>query len=268
MTQITKSLGTDIEVLSANGLSTFIDVNDGVPKWKDTNGFIEPMSNYIDTTIENIGTGAEVYVDGSTTPSQMRTITQGANVVITQNTNDIQISVPATIVGQVGLYSQTAKSTPVTNTTIATSLIDGGVGSLSVPANGFQVGDSFVAKFMGEISSLNNAQLEIRISSNGVVLADSGVFSLVVTNNKIWDMEIDFTIRTIGGAGVASIATAGRFNYNKNSNNTPESVGFFFANNTTFDTTIANTLQVTAQWGSASTSNIIATELFTLYRVY
>ena len=268
MSKITKSLRTDIEVPFANGVSTFIDVNDGVPKWKDTNGFIEPISNYIDTTIENVGTGAEVYVDGSTSPSQMRTITQGANVVITQNTNEIEISVPATIVGQVGLYSQTAQSTPITNTTTPTSLINGGVGSLSVPANGFQVGDSFVAKFTGEVSSLNNATIEFHISSNGVTLADSGVITLVVTNNKIWDMEIDFTIRAIGGAGVASIATSGRFNYNKNSNNTPESVGFFFANNTTFDTTITNTLVVTAQWGSASASNSIATELFNLYRVY
>jgi hypothetical protein len=114
MTQITKSLRTDIEVLSANGVSTFIDVVDGVPKWKDTNGFIEPISNYIDTTIENIGTGAEVYVDGSTSPSQMRTITQGANVVITQNTNDIEISVPS-VVG-ITLYYGSFFSTQIQTT--------------------------------------------------------------------------------------------------------------------------------------------------------
>jgi hypothetical protein len=218
MTQITKSLRTDIEVLSANGLSTFIDVTDGIPKWKDTNGFIEPISNYVRASV--------------------------------------------------GLYSQTDQSTPITNTITPTSLINGGVGSLTVPENAFQVGDSFVAKFSGEISSLNNATIEIHVSSNGVTLADSGIITLVSTNNKIWDMEIDFTVRDLGGAGVASIATAGRFNYNKNSNNLAESVGFFFKNDTTFDTTIANTLVVTAQWGSASTSNSIATELFNLYRVY
>ena len=218
MSKITKSVRTDIEVLSANGLSTFIDVVDGIPKFKDTNGFVEPIRNYLSATI--------------------------------------------------GLYSQTAQSTPITNTTTPTSLINGGVGSLSVPADGFQVGDSFVAKFSGEISSLNNATIEFHVSSNGVTLADSGVITLVTTTNKIWDMEIDFTIRAIGGAGVASVATSGRFNYNKNSNNTPENKGFFFANNTTFDTTITNTLVVTAQWGSASVSNSIATELFNLYRVY
>lgn len=218
MSQITKSIRTDIEVPFANGVSTFIDVTDGVPKWKDTNGFIEPISNYIRSSV--------------------------------------------------GLYAQTAPSTPVTNTIVATSLIDGGVGSLSIPANGFQVGDSFTANFWGKMSSLNNATLEIHISSNGVTLADTGVMTLVTTTNKVWNLEIDFTIRSLGGAGVASIVTAGRFNYNKNSNNTPENVGFFLLNNTTFDTTIANNLVVTAQWGSASASNSIETELFNLYRTY
>lgn len=218
MSKITKSLRTDIEVLSANGLSTFIDGVDGIPKFKDTNGFVEPIRNYLSATI--------------------------------------------------GLYAQTAKSTPVTNTTTPTSLIDGGVGYLSVPADGFQVGDSFVAKFSGEISSLNNATLQIRVSSNGVVLADGGLITMVTTTNKLWDMEIDFTIRATGGAGQASIATSGRFNYNKNSNNTPENQGFFLLNNTTFSTEIDNSLVVTAQWGSASASNSIATELFNLYRVY
>ena len=218
MSQITKSNRTDIEVPFANGVSTFIDVTDGTPKWKDTNGFIEPISNYIRSSV--------------------------------------------------GIYSQTAQSTPITNTTTPTSLINGGVGSLSVPANGFQVGDSFVAKFSGNISSLNNATIEIHVSSGGVTLADSGIITLVTTTNKVWNLEIDFTIRTIGVAGVASIATAGEFNYNKNSNNLAESVAFFFANSTTFDTTIANTLEVTLQWGSASTSNTIETELFNLYRTY
>jgi hypothetical protein len=220
MSQITKSLRTDIEVALANGVSTFIDVIDNTPKWKDANGFVEPISNYL------------------------------------------------TIQSSVGLYAQTDASTPVTNTTTPTSLINGGVGSLSVPANGFQVGDSFTAKFWGKMSSLNNATLEIHVSSNGVTLADSNPITLVTTTNKIYNLEIDFTIRAIGGVGVASIATAGRFNYNKNSNNTPETVGFFLLNNTTFDTTIENTLAVTAQWDSASTTNSIETELFNLYSTY
>ena len=45
----------------------------------------------------------------------------------------------------IGLFSQTGLSTPIVNTTSELSLIDGGVGTLSVPANGFKVGDTFWA---------------------------------------------------------------------------------------------------------------------------
>jgi hypothetical protein len=48
-----------------------------------------------------------------------------------------------------GLYAQTANSVPITNTIVETSLVNGGVGTLSVPANGFQVGDSYRAIFGG-----------------------------------------------------------------------------------------------------------------------
>lgn len=171
-------------------------------------------------------------------------------------------------ISNVGLYSQTAASTPITNTTIPTSLINGGVGTLTIPANGFKVGDSFIAYFSGYMSSQNNATIEIHCDSNGATLADSGVITLVATTNKIWEMHINFVVRSVGVAGVASIATSGRFFYSKNSNNTPESVGFYNLNNTTFDTTIANTLDITAEWGSATLLDSISTEIFNLYRIY
>ncbi len=42
-----------------------------------------------------------------------------------------------------GLFAQTGNSTIISGTTVESTLINGGVGTLSVPANGFQVGDSF-----------------------------------------------------------------------------------------------------------------------------
>ncbi len=52
-----------------------------------------------------------------------------------------------------GLFAQTANSTIITGTTTESTLINGGVGTLSVPANGFQIGDSFRADFGGLLSS-------------------------------------------------------------------------------------------------------------------
>jgi hypothetical protein len=44
--QVTKSLSGNIEVLSANGLSTFVDDTDGLLKIKDTNGVVQPITDY------------------------------------------------------------------------------------------------------------------------------------------------------------------------------------------------------------------------------
>jgi len=183
-------------------------------------------------------------------------------------TGDVTVSVNTSMLHSGGLFAQTAASTPITNTTVPGNLINGGVGTLSVPANGFQVGDSFIAYFSGKISCVNNETIHIHCYSDGQILADTGIVVLDASTNKNWEMFINFTIRAIGAAGVAQISTSGRFLYNKNSNNAPESVGFSALNNTTFNTTISNTIEVTSQWGSASTQNSIQTDMFNLYRIY
>jgi len=183
-------------------------------------------------------------------------------------TGDVTVSVNTSMLHSGGLFAQTAASTPITNTTVPGNLINGGVGTLSIPANGFQVGDSFIAYFSGKISCVNNETIHIHCYSDGQILADTGIVVLNASTNKNWEMFINFTIRAIGAAGVAQISTSGRFLYNKNSNNAPESVGFSALNNTTFNTTISNTLVVTSQWGSANVLNSIETEIFNLYRIY
>lgn len=182
-------------------------------------------------------------------------------------TGDVTISVDRASLHSGGLYAQTAAAMVVTGT-IPQTLINGGVGTMTVPANGFQVGDSFVGYFSGKISNVNNAVLEVHVLSGINTLADTGLMTLFATTNKDWEMFVNFTIRSIGPAGVASIATSGRFSYNKNSGTQPESIGFFNLNNTTFDTTVSNTLNVTAQWDTGNPSNQIQTEMFNLYRIY
>ena len=173
---------------------------------------------------------------------------------------------PISVVG--GLYAQTAASTPVVNTTVETTMLNGGVGSLSVPANGFQVGDSFTADLSGILSANNNNTLRIRVKAGSIVLGDTGVVTLPGITAKYYDLQIHFTIRTIGAAGVASIATSGQFTYSKDASSAFEGVDFLSINNTTFDTTIGNTLDITAEWGTASPTNSISTEVFVLNKTY
>jgi hypothetical protein len=170
--------------------------------------------------------------------------------------------------GTGGIYSQTANSTPITATTSELTLIDGGVGTLNVPANGFSVGDSYIANLSGIMSAKNNNSLIIRIKSGNVVLAESQPLVMPAINNQVWNLQVNFTIRTIGGANIASIVTAGEMHVLKLASGTQEGFGFSAINNTTFNTTILNTLNITAQWSSTDVQNSIYTNLFVLTKIY
>jgi hypothetical protein len=167
-----------------------------------------------------------------------------------------------------GLFAQTGDSVPIINTTAETTMVNGGVGALFVPANNFRVGDSFIATIHGDISSLNNATIQIKIKANASVIADTGPITLLSTASNHYDLSIYFTVRQIGVAGVASLMTTGTFTYNKSSNNTPERVGIDNLDVSNFDTTIDNVLDITAQWGAASPSNSIDTHTFNLYKIF
>ena len=167
-----------------------------------------------------------------------------------------------------GLFAQTGNSTIITGITEST-LINGGVGTLTVPANGFQIGDSYRAVFGGVMNAANNQTIRIRVKAGAITLLDSGVQSL--TNsiiNDIWSLNIDFTIRQIGGAGTASIVSLGAFHYIKTSNASTQGFAFNVVNNTTFNTTISNVLDVTVQWGSNNAGNSIYSDIFILNKTY
>jgi hypothetical protein len=167
------------------------------------------------------------------------------------------------------LYAQTVKSAIITNTVVETSLIGTGVGTLMIPANSFQVGDSFTVRLCGPLSCLNNSHIDFHVKSNGsIVLADCGDFELSITTDKFFELNLDFTVTKIGVAGVAELFTNGQFSYNKNSNSVLDGRNFSLINNTTFDTTIDNTLDITVQWVTASTSNKIQSQNLVLIKTY
>lgn len=171
--------------------------------------------------------------------------------------------------GVSGLYAQTANSAIVTNTTAETTIIGTGVGTLSVPANGFSVGDSFRAVLGGVMNAGNNETIRIKLKSGSVILLDSGLQNLgSAVTDDVWSLNIDFTIRQLGAAGVASIVSLGSFHYTKTNNASVQGFGFNVVNSTTFNTTISNTLDITVQWGSASTGNNIYSDTFILNKTY
>ena len=197
-------------------------------------------------------------------------LTANAEFAVSQGgtTYRVKNSVLAPFPTVYGLFSQTGNSITVSATTTESSLIGNGVGTLSVPANGFQVGDSFSGRIVGHISSKNNITIRIRVKSNSVVLADTGTVTMPQTTNKHYTVDLNFTIRTLGAATVASIVSGIVFTYSKDASNAFEGADFSIVNNSTFDTTIDNTLAVTVQWGSTDTENSIFSEYFVLSKVY
>jgi len=167
-----------------------------------------------------------------------------------------------------GLYAQTALSTPVVYASGEASLIGAGVGTLSVPANAFKVGDSFVAKMCGNLTNANNEILHFRVRSNGVVIIDALQYTLATATNKYFDLILDFTVSKIGVAGVAELMANGVFTYNKNASNAIEGINFGKISNTVFDTTVTNSLTITAEWVTSNVANTIRSQNFTLTKVY
>jgi len=171
--------------------------------------------------------------------------------------------------GIIGLFAQTVDSTPVTNTIAETTIVGAGVGTLTVPANGFAIGDSFTCALDGVLSCGSSATLHIRVKTlAGVILADTGIIDMAAADAKPWVMNLYFTVRTLGGATVASISSGGLFSYIRNGGTQFEGYVLSTVNNTTFNTTVNNTLVITAQWNTATTGSSIVSKNFTLTKVY
>jgi hypothetical protein len=223
------------------------------------------------TDINITTTGYKTVKDESTALTQRSVLKfAGAGVTAADSSGETVVTIPgAPSTVSYGLFAQTADSTLITNTTAESSLINGGVGTLTIPANGFQVGDSFRAVFCGVINANNNQNITIRVKAGSIVLLDSGAQNLGSSViNDVWSLNIDFTIRAIGAAGVASIVSLASFHYTKTNNASVQGFGFNTVNNTTFDTTVSNALNVTAQWGTASSGNNIYSDIFILNKIY
>ena len=166
----------------------------------------------------------------------------------------------------IGNYAQTVQSATI-NTTGEQSIVGSGVGSLSVPADAFVVGDSFHAKIGGVLNATGGggrSELIVNIKTGATVLASTGVFDLDNAANQGWECELDFTIAAIGATG--TICTNGNFAYVKD--NDRKVSGYIFQDVQTIDTTVSNTLDITVEWNVLNGGDDIYSANFVLYKVY
>ena len=172
-----------------------------------------------------------------------------------------------------GLFAGTSDSLNVASTTAEISILPltfVGVG-FGVPPNGFSVGDTFRLELSGPFNSNNNDTLTIRLKGGptSTTLLSTLVVPLNASSGSVFQLSVLFQIRAIGGAGVADIISDADLTYNQSG-----AGGSFVGeqslsqNNTTFDTTLANVLDVTAQFSSTSANNNMTTRVSKLQKTF
>jgi hypothetical protein len=212
--------------------------------------------------IQNDFTASTVSISSTPTTDQTNT-----NVLVRDPSTGLikQKTIPNAV--SFGIFSQTG-DTPYISGTSEQSIIDGGVGGLTVGANQFQVGDAFLATFTGHLSN-NNDSFRIRVKSGSVILAQTSGINLNTSgNDEIFTFQINFVIRQIGGTGTASIFTKGMITTIKTTNFSVKGFSFEDLNNTTFDTTVSNTLDVTFEFDATDPTTYVYTDYFTLTKIY
>jgi hypothetical protein len=149
----------------------------------------------------------------------------------------------------------------VANTTVETTLIGAGVGSLTVPANTFIAGNAYSYRTGGVFrDNANGTTFRFRLRNSGV-LFDSGLLSLTNINTSTpWNIDVVFSY--VGGTTMVTNFT---FTYN----NASDARGFTSQQvNAAFNPTISNTLNFTVQWQVASVNNTIQTNFGVVSKLY
>ena len=152
-----------------------------------------------------------------------------------------------------GLFMITSNGPLITNTTDEINLIEGAtlIGSNNIPANGFEI-SSYHANYSGNFNSLNGRTLSLKVISNGAILAQFPAIELTNAPGEYFETELDFSIRSLGGPGVASISTNIDFTYGDLGATSWRGERACVVNSTTFDTTVDNQLVITAQFNDAN----------------
>ena len=114
----------------------------------------------------------------------------------------------------------------------------------------------------GKISCGNNQNIRIAVFANGINIATTPVMTLPHITNKLFSLDLDFTVRHTGTPG------SGKFIYNKDSSNAFEGFTFNMIEDVNFDTTVINTLDVVAEWQTVDNANTIMSDFFTLFKTY
>ena len=207
-----------------------------------------------------IGPTAKLTIDGVEITSFTDFNMDNNNIINVAGINNL------TAVG--GVYAGTSDGTLINNTVEQSVLPGSGVGSLSIPPNGFAVGDCFHCVVAGDCVFDKDDTIQIKLKENGNILAQTPIINLedAQAGDNAFEIEIDFTIRSIGALG--SIATNFDFTYNKDGIESKDFRGTRAMDVQPIDTTVSSTLDISVQFPTNVTPSSLQTRLFRLQKVY
>ena len=147
-----------------------------------------------------------------------------------------------------------AADTTVTNTTINTTLLDAGRGGKGIPANYLKDGALLRIKVGGRYTNATatTLQLYFQFLTQGNSLG-VGFGTLVVGADLQWDAEAVFQFTALGASGAYSFNIKNDYEI---ATNTMARTNLSLSAQL-YDTTVAETMDIKAQFNAASTGNAI-----------
>ena len=190
------------------------------------------------------------------------------SLAITQQDGCINIECGDCAPTTYGLFAQTADAI-VFNTLVSSSLVGTGVGTTTIAADAIEVGSTYEVKMRGIISVGTPVDLTIKLIVNGTNVDQVGPIAMPEIGGgefapKYFEIDGIFTCRSDGASG--GIMSSLKFTYEENPPNR-------FDSHTSnilgpINTTIANTVDIEAEWTNADPSNVLTSQIFTLTKTY
>lgn len=203
-------------------------------------------------------TGISIYVNGTAAGNKLipsLTIPGNGTATITGDGQySIQDSNGAAYVATgvpnlMPIFAQTASVT-VANTASELTLVGSGYGSLTLPANFFITGKTIKVTVSGVRSATAAPTIQIKVKLGSTTVLDSTAVTSGNQTNQAFVIQGWITCRSAGGSG--TVFCQGVYSEVGNAQ-----FGMANTGTQTIDTTTTQTVNVTVQWGTASSSNTI-----------
>ena len=140
----------------------------------------------------------------------------------------------------------------VSNTVAESSILNSGLGSLLIPANSLEPGDTIRFSLLGYHSAVANPNITVKVKFGSTVMLTTGVVASGNATNQLVQLAGLITIRAVGAVG--TITGHGYWQELGGGINNFQMINLGVVN---LDTTVNQTVDITVQWGTASGSNTV-----------